>query len=108
VLQCMREGPVAYVVEERGGEGSRLFLRGDWGPFLRKAREGVLHQSHGPERVIETGVLGTGKDKVPHAELTNAAKPLDLRGLDEVHDQILGDGNEPVDRVREEFEALIR
>lgn len=53
----------------------------------------------------EARMFGTGKDEVPDAELPNPPKPLDLRSLDQIHDQVLRYGDEPVHRVGEYFES---
>jgi hypothetical protein len=52
-------------------------------------------------------VLGARKDEVTHSQLPDATEALHLRRLDQVQDEVFGDGDEPVYRVREEFEALL-
>lgn len=84
-----------------------MLLRADWRPFFRKARQSVLHEGHGAERMVEARVFGAGKDEVADPELADASEALDLWRLDEVHNEVLGYRYEPVDGIGKELKALV-
>lgn|SRR5690606_3334153 len=105
VLERMREWAVADVVKQCGRERRRGLVLADGSALLGEIREGILHQSHGSQRVSEAGMLGSGKDEVPDAQLPNSPKALHLWGLNEVQDEVLRDGDEPVNRIGEYFES---
>ncbi len=107
VFEGVGEGAVPHVVQQGHGQGGGLLLRAHGRALLGQVGEGVLHEGHRPQCMVEAGVLGARKDEVPDAELTDPAQPLDLRRLDEVHDHVLRHRDEPVHRVREELKALV-
>lgn len=61
---------------------------------------------HTAQRMVKTGMVGAGVHQVGHAHLRNPAKALEIRVLDEVVHQRVGNGYKPVNRVIEYFELI--
>ena len=51
----------------------------------------------------ETRVVGPGVHQVGHADLFDAPKPLEIRVLDDIEMQFVGDADEAINRVVEDF-----
>ena len=114
VLEEVREGAVADVVEHRGGErvagavGRELLPVRELAVDGAEARHQELHDEGGAERVGEAGVLGAGERERRHAELSNSAEALHLGGVDEALDDALFVGferDESMDGIAEDHDV---
>ena len=105
MFQYMGERTVSDVVQHR----SRLCGNGFFGRYGRslvgKIRKGVLHQSHGAERMTEARMFGAGEHEMPYTQLADASQALHFRRSDQVHENVFRNGDEPVHRIAEYFES---
>ena len=58
---------------------------------------------HRAQYMMETGVQGTGVDKVRHSQLPDSSQPLHVRVFDEIKNEIVWYGNKPINRVVEDL-----
>jgi len=71
--------------------------------FACQTVKGTCHQVHGTYRMMETGVQGTGINKVCKAELPYPSQSLENGVFNDVKDQITLDVDKSVDRVIKNF-----
>jgi hypothetical protein len=60
---------------------------------------GLAHQVHGANCVLEPGVLCPGVDIMCKSQLFDPAEALKVAVLDQIKDQISRDRNKSVDRI---------
>lgn len=58
---------------------------------------------HGPKCMMESGMNRTRVNQVAYAELSNPAHSLEISVLNNIEDQLVWYGNEPVYRVIDYF-----
>lgn len=63
---------------------------------------------HRTERVVKARVVGTGINVIGQSELRDSAQPLKIRMLNEVENQVKGNGDEAVNRVVENLMFIER
>ena len=105
VLEGMAEWAVAHVVQEDGQAGPTEFVFGDDDAFFPQGIEGLLHQEHGPEGVVEPVVDRPRVDQVAQAQLADAAQALHPRVIEDVGEVGVTDLDEAVDGVVEQLGA---
>ena len=89
LLERVREGVMADVVQESGSLRDRALLERDTRQLtaLVEKRDGESGQVICAERVLEAGVRGAGVDEVRQPELPNVSEPLENGRVDELHGQ---------------------
>ena len=60
---------------------------------------GLRHQVHSSKRMMEAGMMRSGIHQVRHAKLTDSAKPLKVRMLDNGLNQLTLYSNETINRI---------
>jgi len=60
------------------------------------------------KRVVKARVVGTGINVIGQPELRDSAQPLKIRMLNEVENQVKGNGDEAVNRVVENLMFIER
>ena len=94
VFQSVREWSVTTVVEQDGQRGGFKLLIRNLITFAAQQLYGAPHEVHGAEAVGKTGMVGSRIDHIGHADLLDAPKPLEIRVLDNVEMQLVGDADE--------------
>ena len=84
VLEGMREGAVANVVQQDGKERSQLFFFGDFAALHLQDRNGFAHQVESPEGMMKARVNSSGVDIITQAELLYSAKSLKVGMLNNI------------------------
>ena len=64
---------------------------------------GASHQMHGAKAVGKTGVVGSRIHQIGHTDLLDTPKSLEIRMLDDIEMQFIGDADEAVNGVVEDF-----
>ena len=107
VLQAVREGAVPDVVQQDGGAGGLGLVGRDVVPLLPQLRDGLAHEVHRPERMLEAGVLRPGIHHGRQPQLLDAPQPLHVGMLDEVVKELRGDVDEPEHGVVDDFALVL-
>ena len=103
VFQGVREGTVAAVVKQDGDGGGFKFLIRNHIALAAQQMDGASHQVHGAEAVGKACMVGARIHQVGHADLFDAPKPLEIRVFDDVEMQFVGDADEAINRIVEDF-----
>jgi len=103
VFQGVRKRPVTAVVEQNGQRSRFKFLVGNVITFAAQQLDGTPHEVHGAKAVGETGVVGSRIHHIGQADLLDASKSLEIRVFNDVEMQLVGNADEAVDGVVEDF-----
>ena len=103
VFQGVRERTVTAVVQQNGQRSRLKFLIGNVIAFATKQLNGTTHQVHGTKAMGKSSVVGTWIHQIGHTDLFDAPKSLEIRVLDDVEMQLVGDADEAVNGVVENF-----
>jgi hypothetical protein len=107
IFEGVRKRAVADIVEQDGNKCALcIFSSNNMSPGFENG-DGFLHQVHGSQRMLETGVQGSGIDQVGQSELFDAAQTLEIGMLNQVEDESARDVYKPVDRVVDYFPFLL-
>ncbi len=99
VLQRVREGAVAYVMQQYG-QFHGLCLVGSNGNTLHLQHlQSSVHQIQRPKHVSKAGVRSTGIDHIGVAQLLDIAQPLEIGMLHNIVNGIVVNGEEAIHRV---------
>ena len=105
VLQRVAEGAMADVVQEDGDvRAERLFIA-DRVTFRAQRADGLPHEVHGAQRMVEARVQRSGVDQVRKTELLDVTQTLEPGMVDQPQHHRMGHGDEPVDGVVQDLAA---
>ena len=96
VFQNVAERAVADVVHEDGQFGTQHLISGHRNPFDFQHLESAGHEIQRPEHVAESGVHGARVDQRGEAQLLDAAVALEEWMRQDIEDNVIVDGEEPV------------
>jgi len=75
----MGKRTVADIVQQDGYQQPLFFLIGNNDLFLPQYQDGMSHQVHAAQGVVETGMVGSGIYQVRKAHLRDAPQSLEKR-----------------------------
>lgn len=107
-FQGMGKGTVSDVMQQDRNIRRFCFLFGDGMTLAADRGDGIAHQVHGPEGMLEAGVVGAWIDKMSHPELPDPSQPLKGRVLYQVKDDLIPDLDEAIDRIIDDLELVGR
>ena len=97
---------MANVVQQYGYSRIEGFLLTDVHPLDLQGMDGLVHQVHGPYRMLVTGMQGTRINRVCHAQLPDPSQSLKPGMLDEIKQQGISHCDKAVDRIVKDFSAV--
>ena len=103
VFQSVREGTVTAVVQQNSQRSCLKLLVCDVVALATQQMYGAPHEVHGAKAMGKTGVVRSRIYQVGHADLLDAPKPLKIWVFDNVEMQLVGDADEAIDGVVEDF-----
>jgi hypothetical protein len=75
-------------------------------PFGPDNRDGLSHQVHGSDRMLKTGVVGPGVDKMCQSQLPDPSEPLEPRMFYQIVYKVERDLDKSVYRIIDDFQLV--
>ena len=107
VFEGVAERSVPNVMEQNGGTRSFRFRIADLGSLGPQHRYGLLHEVEGSDGVVKAVVHGPGVDQVGKPELADPSQTLNVGVVHEVKTQRVLNGDEPVNRIVQDFMFVV-
>ncbi len=108
MFKRMRKGAVPDVVQKDGRSSIGAFLLIHLHPLDPQGMNSLVHEVHGPDGMMKTGMQGTRIDHFGKSQLADAPQTLKPGVLDQVKQEFVANGDEAVNRVVEYFSAIKR
>lgn len=77
-------------------------------PFAAYAIDRLGHEVHGAQHMMKTRVVGTRINQMTQAQLLNATQALQVRMLEDIENNFVGQRNKTVDWVVYDFLLVVR
>jgi hypothetical protein len=103
----MAKGAMADVVQENSQTNGAFFFLTNFVALPTDTRDGLRHEVHGTQNMMEARVVGAGIYEVAQAQLLDPAQALHVRMLEDIKNNFVRQRNKTVDWVVYDFLLVI-